>query len=143
MLPFKPNGKAQHIKGFLRQFRSTAANTAGFLTQVADRNIPLVGEDPALVLCYRDEYVEILGKDRGEFSVLTVHEWLKPRLSQFTPQATDAQPWYLLAHCTEKTKLPNAEKSWWKSSATLVRSSMRLRKGAVVWRVPFFMRWIN
>ncbi|AKB07449.1 D-2-hydroxyglutarate dehydrogenase YdiJ [Vibrio cholerae] len=112
LLPFKPNGKAQHIKGFLRQFRSTAANTAAFLTQVADLNIPLVGVDPALVLCYRDEYVEILGKDRGEFSVLTVHEWLKPRLSQFTPQATDAQPWYLLAHCTEKTKLPNAEKEW-------------------------------
>lgn len=43
LLPFKPNGKAQHIKGFLRQFRSTAANTAAFLTQVADLNIPLVG----------------------------------------------------------------------------------------------------
>ncbi|WP_337239984.1 hypothetical protein, partial [Proteus faecis] len=48
LLPFKPNGKAQHIKGFLRQFRSTAANTAAFLTQVADLNIPLVGVDPAL-----------------------------------------------------------------------------------------------
>ncbi|MCE7626829.1 hypothetical protein LZT04_03145, partial [Vibrio fluvialis] len=111
LLPFKPNGKAQHIKGFLQQFRTTAANTSAFLSQVADLNIPLVGVDPALVLCYRDEYVEVLGAERGDYQVLTVHEWLQPRLREF--EARDAgqeEPWYLLAHCTEKTKMPNAEK---------------------------------
>lgn len=113
LLPFKPNGKAQHIKGFLKQFRSTAENTAAFLSQVAELHIPMVGVDPALVLCYRDEYVEVLGDERGDFDVLTVHEWLLPRLSEFSSQeADDVQPWYLLAHCTEKTKLPNAEKEW-------------------------------
>lgn len=113
LLPFKPNGKAQHIKGFLQQFRTTAANTSAFLSQVADLNIPLVGVDPALVLCYRDEYVEVLGAERGDYQVLTVHEWLQPRLREF--EARDAgqeEPWYLLAHCTEKTKMPNAEKEW-------------------------------
>ncbi|WP_161433938.1 MULTISPECIES: FAD-binding and (Fe-S)-binding domain-containing protein [unclassified Vibrio] len=113
LLPFKPNGKAQHIKGFLKQFRSTAENAAGFLSQVADLNIPMVGVDPALVLCYRDEYVEMLGDERGDFEVLTVHEWLLPRLSEFnSKEMGDTEPWYLLAHCTEKTKLPNAEKEW-------------------------------
>ncbi|WP_172562130.1 D-2-hydroxyglutarate dehydrogenase YdiJ [Vibrio furnissii] len=113
LLPFKPNGKAQHIKGFLQQFRTTAANTSAFLSQVADLNIPLVGVDPALVLCYRDEYVEVLGAERGDYQVLTVHEWLQPRLREFEAheEATD-EPWYLLAHCTEKTKMPNAEKEW-------------------------------
>ncbi|MGF1698017.1 FAD-binding oxidoreductase [Vibrio lamellibrachiae] len=113
LLPFKPNGKAQHIKGFLQQFASNAKNTATFLSLVADLGIPLVGVDPALVLCYRDEYTEVLGKERGDFDVLTVHEWLLPRLADIQSQSSSTtQPWYLLAHCTEKTKMPNAEKEW-------------------------------
>ena len=112
LLPFKPNGKAQHIKGFLAQFARNAKNTAMFLEQVADLSIPMVGVDPALVLCYRDEYTEILGDKRGEFDVLTVHEWMLPRLSEFEQNLSSDEPWYLLAHCTEKTKLPNAEKEW-------------------------------
>ncbi|MBD0786848.1 FAD-binding oxidoreductase [Vibrio sp. Y2-5] len=114
LLPFKPNGKAQHIKGFLKQFKATAESTAAFLEKVADLDIPMVGVDPALVLCYRDEYAEVLGDKRGDFSVLTVHEWMKPRLSEFvaTSESKNGEAWYLLAHCTEKTKLPNAEKEW-------------------------------
>ncbi|MGF1722289.1 FAD-binding oxidoreductase [Vibrio kyushuensis] len=113
LLPFKPNGKAQHVKGFLQQFASNAKNTATFLSLVADLGIPLVGVDPALVLCYRDEYTEVLGKERGDFDVLTVHEWLLPRLADIQSQPSPTtQPWYLLAHCTEKTKMPNAEKEW-------------------------------
>ncbi|WP_038174374.1 D-2-hydroxyglutarate dehydrogenase YdiJ [Vibrio pacinii] len=113
LLPFKPNGKAQHIKGFLQQFASSAANTAAFLQQVADIGIPLVGVDPALVLCYRDEYQEVLGGKRGDFQVLTVHEWLEPKLHEYeVRECADEQPWYLFAHCTEKTKMPNAEKEW-------------------------------
>ncbi|WP_260258550.1 D-2-hydroxyglutarate dehydrogenase YdiJ [Vibrio intestinalis] len=113
LLPFKPNGKAQHIKGFLHKFSKSAHSTAMFLQQVADLNIPMVGVDPALVLCYRDEYAEVLGNKRGDFEVLTVHEWLIPRLEQFNQAQSEArEPWYLLAHCTEKTKMPNAEKEW-------------------------------
>jgi Fe-S oxidoreductase len=113
LLPFKPNGKAQHIKGFLQQFASSAKTTSTFLSMVSDLDIPLVGVDPALVLCYRDEYTEVLGKERGEFDVLTVHEWMLPRLSEFKRDSSDTDnPWYLLAHCTEKTKMPNAEKEW-------------------------------
>ncbi len=114
LLPFKPNGKAQHIKGFLKQFAKSAQTTSSFLHQVATLNIPLVGVDPALVLCYRDEYQEVLGNDRGDFDVLTVHEWLHPRLSEFDAERSkaDNEMWYLFAHCTEKTKMPNAEKEW-------------------------------
>jgi len=113
LLPFKPNGKAQHIKGFLNRFAATAQSSAAFLSQVARLNIPMVGLDPALVLCYRDEYSEILGKGRGDFDVLLAHEWLLPRLHQFEKRDTpNLDPWYLLAHCTEKTKLPSSEKDW-------------------------------
>lgn len=113
LLPFKPNGKAQHVKGFLKQFAKSARNTSEFLDQVAQLNIPLVGVDPALVLCYRDEYQEVLAESRGNFDVLTVHEWLYPILSELDVVGSEsAQPWYLFAHCTEKTKMPNAEKEW-------------------------------
>lgn len=114
LLPFKPNGKAQHVKGFLQRFAHNARNTADFLAQIAALNIPMVGVDPALVLCYRDEYVEVLGEQRGDFQVLNVHEWLYPRLETLAPRSAsvDEQAWYLLSHCTEKTKMPNAEKEW-------------------------------
>ncbi|MGR5094658.1 D-2-hydroxyglutarate dehydrogenase YdiJ [Vibrio maritimus] len=113
MLPFKPNGKATHIKGFLAKFAKSAKSTADFLEQVAALGMPLVGVDPALVLCYRDEYDEILGSERGDFDVLTVHEWMTPLLAESEPKAiADAEEWYLFAHCTEKTKMPNAEKEW-------------------------------
>ncbi|MCZ4294640.1 FAD-binding and (Fe-S)-binding domain-containing protein [Vibrio sinaloensis] len=113
LLPFKPNGKAQHVKGFLKRFAQSASSTAAFLQQVADVGVPLVGVDPALVLCYRDEYQEVLGDQRGDFQVLTVHEWLEPKLVEFEQRpASEEQPWYLFAHCTEKTKMPNAEKEW-------------------------------
>ncbi|ULN63120.1 FAD-binding oxidoreductase [Vibrio gigantis] len=112
LLPFKPNGKALHIKGFLNRFAREAKSTSDFLSMVADIGIPLVGVDPALVLCYRDEYVEILGDKRGDFDVLTVHEWLIPSLGDFEARSTSEEMWYLFAHCTEKTKMPNAEKEW-------------------------------
>ncbi|GEM81489.1 FAD-binding oxidoreductase [Vibrio superstes NBRC 103154] len=113
MLPFKPNGKAQHIKGFLKQFTDTAQNTSQFLAEAAKLKMPMVGVDPALVLCYRDEYRETLKKDYPDFSVNTVHEWLLPQLETLPSRDSNSQePWYLLAHCTEKTMLPNAEKEW-------------------------------
>ena len=76
LLPFKPNGKAQHIKGFLGQFSRTAKTQAEFLNRMAKLELPLVGVDPAIVLSYRDEYKEILGDMRGNFHVITAHEWL-------------------------------------------------------------------
>ena len=69
VLPFKPNGKPQHIKGFLSKFAKTAKDSAEFLNQIAELNIPMLGTDPAMVLCYRDEYKHALGKERGNFNV--------------------------------------------------------------------------
>ncbi|KUE81516.1 hypothetical protein ATO46_00805 [Aeromonas schubertii] len=111
LLPFKPNGKPQHVKGFLRAFARTAANTAQFLGKVARLGVPLIGVDPAMVLCYRDEYVKALGEARGEFKVLLPQEWL---LSLPAPEveASGDEPWYLFGHCTEKTALPASTQQW-------------------------------
>ncbi|EFE94373.1 D-2-hydroxyglutarate dehydrogenase YdiJ [Serratia odorifera] len=112
LLPFSPNGKAQHVKGFLTRFAKTARKTADFLNRVAKLEMPLVGVDPALVLCYRDEYHEILGESRGNFQVLLVHEWLRQRLVDRAEQPATGEAWYLFGHCTETTALPASSQQW-------------------------------
>jgi len=112
LLPFSPNGKAQHVKGFLQRFARTASKTADFLNRVAKLGMPMVGVDPATVLCYRDEYNQVLGEQRGEFSVQLVHEWLQTALSPRAEQTASGEAWYLFAHCTEVTALPSTPNQW-------------------------------
>ena len=116
LLPFKPNGKPQHVKGFLRAFARTAASGAQFLNKMAALGIPMVGVDPSLVLCYRDEYVKALGPARGDFQVLLPQEWLlslpAPQVRAAAKEPEQAEPWYLFAHCTEKTAKPSTHGDW-------------------------------
>ena len=112
VLPFSPNGKAQHIKGFLSRFAKTAQKTSDFLNRVAQLGMPMVGVDPALVLCYRDEYKQTLGDKRGDFHVMLVHEWLPAALEQTDNREVSGEPWYLFGHCTEVTALPGAPAQW-------------------------------
>jgi FAD/FMN-containing dehydrogenase/Fe-S oxidoreductase len=109
LLPFLPNGKPEHVKGFLKQFAATAATAAAFFNQLNQYQLPLLGLDASLVLVYRDEYVKALGKERGDFQVLLLQEWL---VQQSLPKVAQAQQFSLLAHCTEKTALPASEKHW-------------------------------
>jgi len=112
VLPFSPNGKAQHIKGFLTRFAKTARKTADFLNRVAQLGMPMVGVDPALVLCYRDEYKQTLGEKRGDFHVMLVHEWLPAAMQGMTTADVRGESWYLFGHCTEVTALPGAPAQW-------------------------------
>jgi len=115
LLPFSPNGKPQHVKGFLSRFEKTARKTASFLTEVSQLNIPMIGADASLVLCYRDEYTKILGLQNNSFEVLTVSEWLsQTTISENTINAAsgNAKIYKLLAHCSEKTALPETELAW-------------------------------
>jgi FAD/FMN-containing dehydrogenase/Fe-S oxidoreductase len=116
LLPFKPNGKAQHVKGFLNRFAKTAQSSSAFLNELAHLNIPMLGMDASMVLCYRDEYEKILGDKRGSFNVQLAHEWLLSFIKQdqnFKVDAKDKQQTFkLFAHCTEKTALANSENEW-------------------------------
>ena len=116
LLPFKPNGKAQHVKGFLARFAKTAKSSSEFLNQLAKLAIPMIGMDASMVLCYRDEYTKALGNKRGNFNVLLAHEWLLSFIEQdetFKSTMDDTQQAFkLFSHCTEKTALVNSEKEW-------------------------------
>ena len=82
--------------------------------------MPLVGVDPAIVLSYRDEYKEALGDSRGDFHVLTAHEWLTNQLESNALQSAVKNiaksdhtfEWHLFPHCTESTFMPNSPKEW-------------------------------
>ncbi|HIH4846894.1 TPA: D-2-hydroxyglutarate dehydrogenase YdiJ [Morganella morganii] len=114
LLPFSPNGKAQHIKGFLSRFARTANKTADFLNRVARLGCPMAGVDPALVLCYRDEYKTVLPPEKQQFRVMLVHEFLTEYTDLLPVKnvSEDTPPWYLFSHCTESTALPDSVKIW-------------------------------
>ncbi|TGE85004.1 hypothetical protein C7Y70_04565 [Pseudoalteromonas sp. KS88] len=113
LLPFKPNGKPQHVKGFLNEFKATAKNAAQFLNSLSEINAPLVGLDASLVMCYRDEYNSILGDDRGDFEVLLAHEWLaKESFKPLANKIKNETRFTLLSHCTETTAMPSAANVW-------------------------------
>jgi Fe-S oxidoreductase len=84
-----------------------------------------------MVLCYRDEYVKTLGAVGGDVKVLLVQEWLltvpvatlsghvtdtviaEPiTMTDATASGVSALPWYLLAHCTEKTAHITTHDEW-------------------------------
>ncbi len=121
LLPFSPNGKPAHVKGFLAKFAKQAKTTSAFLNQLHQLGISLVGADTSLVLCYRDEYDKILGSGRGEFYVQTCHEWLEsvPQDRWPKPADTAGASYAMIAHCTEKTALPKTEKAWQQIFANL------------------------
>ncbi|MEM8238365.1 FAD-binding and (Fe-S)-binding domain-containing protein [Morganella morganii subsp. sibonii] len=114
LLPFSPNGKAQHIKGFLARFARTANKTADFLNRVARLGCPMAGVDPALVLCYRDEYKTVLPPEKQQFRVMLVHQFLAEYADSLPVNdvSVNTPPWYLFSHCTESTALPDSVKTW-------------------------------
>jgi FAD/FMN-containing dehydrogenase/Fe-S oxidoreductase len=127
LLPFSPNGKPQHVKGFLSKFEKTVSKSAAFLTKIAQLNIPMIGADASMVLCYRDEYVKILGEAQAKFHVKSITEWLidldiskvSESIAQRAKTAQQAKTadqltYKLLAHCSEKTALPDTETTWQK-----------------------------
>ena len=118
LLPFKPNGKPQHVKGFLDKFAKTAKSTAEFLNQIQQLALPMVGLDASMVLCFRDEYKQILGDNRGDFEVKLAHEWLITLVDEKKSKPIDIKnnvnkvAYKLFAHCTEKTALAGSEGQW-------------------------------
>lgn len=113
LLPFKPNGKPAHVKGFLTKFSKMAQDASDFFNELAALNVPLVGVDPSLVLCYRDEYHQVLADKRGDFNVMLFQEWLVPQLSNVNVKAESSETKFeLFAHCSEKTAVTSTHQDW-------------------------------
>ncbi|MBU3827122.1 MAG: FAD-binding oxidoreductase [Candidatus Anaerobiospirillum merdipullorum] len=120
------NGKLMVIRGDRKRFARFASKQAARLSRVDAAGITIVGFDPALTLCYGDEYRQILGRARGEFEVLLPEQWLATALKSDTWQAQKAklgttlpaaqsklsEPYYLFCHCSEQALLPKSVRLW-------------------------------
>lgn len=110
-LPFRQNGKALHVKGFLRWFRKVARSNADFYTSVASLGIPIVGIEPAVTLTYRDEYPKELGE--LSFRVKLLQEYLVEERDALKAFADGRSEKYrLFGHCTERTYEPKSQELW-------------------------------
>lgn len=114
VLPFLPSGKPEHVRGFLDRFRRTGQRVLTTLAPLFQAGIPVLGVEPSVVLCLRQEYRLELGEAAP---VQLIQEWLAehalPALEAQAAAAAADQPAYRLApHCTEKTALPEAASTW-------------------------------
>ena len=82
------NGKLMVIRGARGQFIKCARKQAVRLSGLYNKGVTLVGFDPALTICYRDEYPSLV-PNCPEFKVLLPEEWLKQALAseQFLKRA--------------------------------------------------------
>lgn len=113
-LPFKENGKALHVKGFLSRFRLVARSTSEYYRQVTALGLPIVGIEPAVALTYRDEYRHELGEEAPEVQLL--QEYLASTKSEwsalFDRKGGQTESYRLFGHCTERTFEPGSQKLW-------------------------------
>lgn len=116
VLPYAPSGKPLHVHGFLKRFAKVAAKNHARFAEYAQSGIAMIGLDPAMTLIYRDEYRKDYGYPRPtntDWHILLPQEFLSRWLEGKTPQpARDAAPYYLAAHCMEKTQMAGSGKAW-------------------------------
>ncbi len=120
VLPYFENGKALHIKGFLRLFGRVVVRNTELLRRVGALGFPMVGIEPAVVLTYRDEYPKALEGNTG-FRVWLLQEWLAEQTGKMggAISAAGAAGFRLLSHCTEQALVTKAPAHWAKVFATL------------------------
>jgi FAD/FMN-containing dehydrogenase/Fe-S oxidoreductase len=127
-LPFRQNGKALHIKGFLGRFRRLVRKNSRFYARVAELGIPIVGIEPAVTLTYRDEYPVALGRhpskghepdphEASAFRIQLLQEYLSKKLSEPGRDlerlvSGNVGPLQLFGHCTERTEEVKSQQEW-------------------------------
>nr|WP_241970194.1 FAD-binding and (Fe-S)-binding domain-containing protein [Pseudidiomarina aquimaris] len=110
LLDFIGNGKAQHVKGFLEQFKRTATRVTHELNKLAQADFQLVGVDASTVLCLRDEYHDY-AEVPVNFEVELPQEWLAKVMPKAESEA-HGESAELFLHCTEQTAVPQSAKLW-------------------------------
>lgn len=133
------NGKIMVIRGERKRFVHYAAKQAARLSRIHKTGKSLVGYDPALTICYRDEYPQMLGDLCGDFTVQLPEEWLTAQFGTqrfvdnyekikskvlATAQTSEfAEPYFLFTHCTERALITPAPVMW---QNTLDRFGLKL-----------------
>jgi FAD/FMN-containing dehydrogenase/Fe-S oxidoreductase len=118
--PYRPSGKALHVKGFLARFERLAARRRAWLAGLAEGGARLVGIDPAVTLAYRDEYRVALGPGASLPRVALLQELLLEHRDRVAALAArpegnrspNSAPYVLMPHCTERTAVIESSAAW-------------------------------
>lgn len=110
--PYFENGKALHVKGFLRAFENVARKNRTYLERIAATGVPIVGIDPAVTLTYHDEYVEAFGAEQPAYRVHMLQDWLAEVVPKTNHREGELPLFRLFGHCTEKTASTTAQARW-------------------------------
>lgn len=110
LAPYRPNGKALHVHGFLGSFERVARANASMLRELDATGVDLVGLEPSMTLTYRSEYACALEKSCLP-RVLLVQEWLARR-REALPAVGNGREYRLLPHCTERATAYPAVLDW-------------------------------
>ncbi|WP_107670894.1 FAD-binding and (Fe-S)-binding domain-containing protein [Cyanothece sp. BG0011] len=111
VLPFFINGKTLHLKGFIDNFKTVITQNIKNLKTVLELDIPIIGIEPSMALTYRDEYKKIASNKNIFNKVQLIQEFLVKQDKKL-PKIQSNHPYYLLAHCHEKSLAFNSEKQW-------------------------------
>ncbi|MDP7008641.1 MAG: FAD-binding and (Fe-S)-binding domain-containing protein [Phycisphaerales bacterium] len=109
VLPLRTCGKALHVRGHLKAFRSIANANTNWLRALAEQSVSIVGIDPAATLLWRDEYPKVLGENHTSIPVLLPQEWL---LELDFPVLEHTGSWKLFPHCIESSVAPESSEQW-------------------------------
>lgn len=110
VLPYRASGKSHHVRGFLHEFAAIAARNAGDLERLATAGYRLLCIEPAVALCFRQEYRSVIGA--GDLRVALPQEWLATRAQEIGRAAGGGRAYRLLSHCAEATTAPAANHLW-------------------------------
>jgi FAD/FMN-containing dehydrogenase/Fe-S oxidoreductase len=109
--PFRPNGKPQHVHGFLGAFTRAASRNAAMLRDLAASGVELVGVDASMTLTYRSEYGMLAEADRPP-PVLLLQEWLARRCDAIPKTSSADEEYLLLPHCSERSLALSSLRDW-------------------------------
>ena len=112
-LPFRPNGKPQHVRGLLAKFNRTAQRHAALLSHCASLDIPMIGIDPSMTLTFRDEYSPIKRTLKHTFEVQLLQEWLSEKRERLQRMQLHSEKHYILfLHCSEQSLSLKSAEQW-------------------------------
>ena len=112
ILPLRDSGKGYHALGFLKKFKKLAKSNIDYYNQLAKLGFSIVGVEPSLTLCFRDEYIKMFG-NMCKFKVELFSEWLHSQDIKSTQKIKNQEfNLYLYPHCTEKALVSNTEILW-------------------------------
>jgi Fe-S oxidoreductase len=110
--PILRNGKALHVRGYLKAFSKTCDQTIDQLNELASLTIPLVGLEPSVLELFRREYRE--SSKPIHYEVQSLDQFLISQQDRLMKHISseERQRYQLFLHCTEKTADPATASRW-------------------------------